>query len=65
MKLKVLVKFANEDGFLNNGNATIVSVVGIDKSECYRKAHQRCMDIADEIDKGSSTIYLWLAEKWE
>lgn len=65
MKLKVLVKFANEDGFLNNGNGTIVSVDGVDKSECYRKAHQRCMDIADKIDKNSSTIYLWLDEEWE
>lgn len=65
MKLKVLVKFANEDGFLNNGNGTIVSVDGIDKSECYHKAHQQCMDIADKIDKNSSTTYLWIAEKWE
>lgn len=65
MKLKVLVKFENEDGFLNNGDATIVSVSGTDKSNCYHKAHQRCMKILDEIDSDKSGVYLWVDEEWE
>lgn len=69
MKLKVLVKFENVVGYPNNGDATIVSVSGIDKSDCYRNAHQRCMNIADEIDRDQYGLghpsYLWLDEEWE
>lgn len=69
MKLKVLVEFENVVGYLNNSYTTIISVSGIYKSECYNKAHQRCMDIADEIERDQYGLfhpsYLWLEEKWE
>ena len=63
MKVRMLVEFENVVGYPNN------SVSGIDKSECYHKAHQRCMDIADEIERDQYGLghpsYLWLEEKWE
>ena len=70
MKLRILVEFENVVGYPNNSYTTIISVSGIDKSECYHKAHQRCMDIADEIERDQSGLclkpsYFWLEEKWE
>ena len=69
MKLKVLVKFEGVVGYLNNSYTTRISVSGIDKSECYHKAHQQCMDIADEIERDQYSLghpsYLWISEEWE
>ena len=69
MKLKVLVKFEGVVGYPNNSYTTRISISGSDKSDCYHKAHQRCMDIADEIDRDQyglgHTSYLWLEENWE
>ena len=69
MKLKVLVKFEGVVGYPNNSYTTIVSATDTDKSECYHKAHQRCMDITDEIDRDQHGLghpsYLWVDEEWE
>ena len=69
MKLKVLVRFDGVIGYSNNRYVKTVSVVGIDKSDCYQRAHQRCMDIADEIDRDQYGLchpsYLWVDEEWE
>ena len=69
MKLKVLVEFKNVVGYPNNSYTTMISVSGIDKSDCYRKAHQRCMNIADEIKRDQYGLgnpsYIWLDEEWE
>ena len=69
MKLKVLVKFEGVVGYPNNSYTTRISVSGIDKSECYHKAHQRCMNITGEIDRDQHGLghpsYLWVDEEWE
>ena len=69
MKLKVIVKFEGVVGYPNNSYTTIISISGADKSECYHKAHQRCMNIADEIDRDQYGLghpsYLWVDEEWE
>lgn len=70
MKLKVLVKFEGVIGYPNNIYNAIVSAEGVDKADCYQKAHQRCMNIADEIERDQSglcgaPIYLWVDEEWE
>lgn len=70
MKLKILVRFEGVIGYPNNRYVTTVSITGIDKSECYQNAHQRCMDIVDKIDRDQFGIcgkhgYLWLDEEWE
>lgn len=68
MKIKVLVKFEGVFGY-PNGYTTRISAKGIDKSDCYHRAHQRCMDIANEIDRDQYGLchpsYLWLDEEWE
>lgn len=69
MKLKVLVKFEGVVGYPNNSYQTIISAEGIDKFDCYQKAHQRCMDIVDEIERDQYDLchpsYLWIDEEWE
>ena len=69
MKLKVLVKFEAVVGYPNNSYTTLINAEGIDKSDCYRKAHQRCMNIADEIKRDQYGLgnpsYIWLDEEWE
>lgn len=69
MKLKVLVKFEGVVGYPNNSYKAVVSAEGVDKSDCYQKAHQRCMNITGEIDRDQYGLghpsYLWLEENWE
>lgn len=69
MKLKILVRFEGVIGYPNNRYVTTVSITGIDKFDCYRKAHQRCMNITGEIDRDQHGLghssYIWLDEEWE
>lgn len=69
MKVKVLVKFEGVVGYPNNSYTTRISAEGVDKSECYKNVHQRCMNIAGEIDRDQHGLghssYLWLDEEWE
>lgn len=69
MKVRMLVEFENVVGYPNNSYKAVVSAEGVDKSECYQKAHQRCMNIADEIDRDQHGLghssYIWIDEEWE
>ncbi len=70
MKLKVLVRFEGVIGYPNNTYSTIVSAEGVDKADCYQKVHQRCMNIADEIERDqcgccATPNYIWVDEEWE
>ena len=69
MKLKVIVKLEGVVGYPNNSYTTLINAEGIDKFDCYHKAHQRCMDIADEIKRDQYGLghpsYIWLDEEWE
>ena len=70
MKLKVLVKFEGVIGYPNNSYTTIIGVNGTDEFDCYQNAHQRCMDIADEIERDQYGLcrkpnYTWVDEEWE
>ena len=69
MKVKVLVKFEGVVGYPNNSYKTVVSAEGVDKSECYKNVHQRCMNIVGEIDRDQHGLghssYMWIDEEWE
>lgn len=69
MKVKILVKFEGVVGYPNNSYTALISAEGIDKFECYQNAHQRCMDIVDEIERDQCGLghpnYIWVDEEWE